>query len=556
MTDLSRRRLLAGATTTAGAALAAAALPTGPASAASSRPALTVLPGDPRYEGLTTGDNQRWAARPDRIVMPISAAQVERAVQAAVDESRRLAVRSGGHCYEDFVCNPGTRVLLDMSAMAGVGYDEAADAFAVGPGATLLDVYRTLYRRWGVTVPGGSCYSVGAGGHIVGGGYGFLSRRYGLAADHLYGVDVVVVGADGRARTVTATRDDTGARGDLWWAHTGGGGGNFGVITRYLLRSPGAPAGDPATALPRPPSAVLLLGTGLDWSAVDETRFVRLVLNYGRWHERNSAPGSPAEALSAVLALNHRSAGGSGLLVQVDGTVPSAADLLGGFVAAVLDGVVDDPAAHRRPMTAPLGEFGPMTALAEPARHPWLRATAYVATNTPALTDPTQRGDHKSAFLRRSLSEAQARGLYRQLTDPGYANARAGVVLFSYGGRVNAVAPADTAVAQRDSVLKLLVQSFWTSAGDDDANVGWVRETYRQLFAATGGVPVPGDAADGCYINYPDTDLGDPRWNTSGVAWHDLYYKDNYQRLQRVKARWDPREVLRHAQSVRLPVSA
>ena len=78
-----------------------------------------------------------------------------------------------------------------------------------------------------------------------------------------------------------------------------------------------------------------------------------------------------------------------------------------------------------------------------------------------------------------------------------------------------------------------------------------MRAFYRDLFADSGGVPVPGDAYDGAFINHPDTDLADPALNTSGVPWHTLYYKDGYPRLQRVKARWDPRDVFRHALSIR-----
>jgi aclacinomycin oxidase len=74
---------------------------------------------------------------------------------------------------------------------------------------------------------------------------------------------------------------------------------------------------------------------------------------------------------------------------------------------------------------------------------------------------------------------------------------------------------------------------------------------YRDLFAESGGVPVPGDAYDGALINHPDADLADPAWNRSGVPWPVLYYQDNYPRLQRVKAQWDPRNVFRHALSIR-----
>jgi FAD/FMN-containing dehydrogenase len=90
----------------------------------------------------------------------------------------------------------------------------------------------------------------------------------------------------------------------------------------------------------------------------------------------------------------------------------------------------------------------------------------------------------------------------------------------------------------------------WLEPGDETKNLRWVRGFYRELFAETGGVPVPGDAYDGTLINHPDMDLADPALNTSGVPWTTLYYKSNYARLQRIKARWDPRNVFRHALSI------
>ena len=73
------------------------------------------------------------------------------------------------------------------------------------------------------------------------------------------------------------------------------------------------------------------------------------------------------------------------------------------------------------------------------------------------------------------------------------------------------------------------------------------RDTYPMT---RGGVPVPSEAYDGTFINHPDTDLADPTMNTSGVPWQTLYYKANYPRLQQIKARWDPRNVFRHALSI------
>ncbi len=104
----------------------------------------------------------------------------------------RITVRGGGHCYENFSSGNHGGVIIDMSGMQGVRLDRAGLVCVEG-GATLWNVYETLLRDYNLTLPGGSCYSVGAGGHIVGGGYGLLSRLHGLTVDYLAAVDVVCV---------------------------------------------------------------------------------------------------------------------------------------------------------------------------------------------------------------------------------------------------------------------------------------------------------------------------------------------------------------------------
>lgn len=549
-------------TVTAGLAAGAVALPllgSGTAGAADLGPAeatpadsfgpFTISPGDPRYDELVTGDNQRWVGSPDYFKLVGSTQQVVDAVQTAVRDGRRIAVRSGGHCYEDFVSNPDVRVVIDMSGMDAVYYDPKMRAFAVEPGARLLDLYATLYKGWGVTIPGGRCYSVGAGGHICGGGDGPLSRRHGLTVDHLYAVEVVVVDQSGQARSVVATREPNDANRDLWWAHTGGGGGNFGVITRYWLRSPSATGVDPATALPKPPSTVLLNGMAFSWAELTQAKFTRLVKNFGAWHERNSAPNSPGVALSGSLALNHKSNGSVSMFVQVEGDAPNAEQLLTDFVNEIRDGV----AAQAQPITGNSGEYGPMPQLVNAQRLPWFHSVRLLATNSPVLTNPTLRADHKSAYHRKGYTDADLAVIYKHLTSSEIDNPNAMLLMLPYGGNVNAVDSAATAAPHRSSAFQALCQSFWSTPADDAKNLAWVRKFYAELYAATGGVPIPNDRTDGCYVNYPDTDLSDPAYNSSNVPWHDLYYKSNYARLQQVKAKWDPKDIFRHTQSVRLP---
>ncbi|MGW3561754.1 FAD-binding oxidoreductase, partial [Streptomyces sp. NPDC000963] len=264
MSGIGRRALLGrGAAVAGGAAVATTGLLAADAVAAAAGGGAvefgsTVTRQDSRYPSLRMGNNQRFVATPDYVKMVRSPADVERALAKAVRDGKRVSARSGGHCFADFTCNPEIEVIIDFSEMTGVGYDRRMRAFYVEPGARLLNVYESLFKGWGVTVPGGICYSVGAGGHIVGGGYGLLSRAHGLVVDHLYAVEVVVIDEAGRARTITATREADDPHRELWWAHTGGGGGNFGLVTKYWFRSPGARGTEPAEQLVKAPSTVLV----------------------------------------------------------------------------------------------------------------------------------------------------------------------------------------------------------------------------------------------------------------------------------------------------------
>ncbi|ARQ70005.1 FAD-dependent oxidoreductase [Streptomyces marincola] len=496
-----------------------------------------VHPGDTAYQDLSVrGLNKRFTATPEVFHVVTSTEDVVRVVRDAVANGRRIAVRSGGHGYENVAGDPAVRVVVDLGELRGVSFDEERKAFAVEPGARLADVYRTLYEGWGVTIPAGDSATVGLGGHVVGGGFGSLSRAEGMAADHLLAVEVVVVDASGEVRAVVATRDPEDPHHDLWWAHTGGGGGNFGIVTRYWFRSPGATGDDPRTALPRPP-ATMLAGTVLfNRDALDRAAFRTLVANYGSWHEANSAPDSAGASLFGGLVLLGRpreggdaSMGAVGF-AHVDGERPDAARLL------------DDYIAH---LTAGLGDF---PAVLPTETLPWLDAKKALAQSQDAEIG---RQKVKSAFLRRGYDEAEADTLYDYLDSGEHGHDTSLVALQSYGGRVNAVAPDATASAQRGSVIQVFLMNTWQDPADDAAGVDWMRRLFRDLYAKSGGVPVPGEDHEGCYINFPDTDMADPEWNTSGVPWEDLYYLGNAARLRGIKAKWDPRGVFRHALSPR-----
>ncbi|MET9020724.1 FAD-binding protein [Actinopolymorpha sp. NPDC004070] len=485
-----------------------------------------VGPDDPRYADLMLrGQNRRFVGHPDRIEVVRSTEDVVRAVEKAARSGRRVAVRGGGHCFENFVDDPDVKVVVDMSALSEVTWDHRRGAFAVEAGATLEQVYKALLFGWGVTVPGGGCLSVGVGGHFSGGGYGPLSRLHGSVVDHLYGVEVVVVDRSGHARPVVATRDPRDPHRDLWWAHTGGGGGNFGVVTRYFLCSHGASGNDPTRALPRPPATLLSAFVAWDWKTVTAESFGRTMANYFAWYEKHAGADSPYASLYSPFLIPTSAADGFLLSTQFDGTLPDAKAKLTAFHEAITDGV------------------SPRPYVGEPTEGPFLNTTL---TRSIQETQQPGRGKYKAAYLRKGYTAEQVATIHRHLTDPDYRNPQSLALFVPYGGKVNTVAPAATATAQRSSIMKVVYASSWTDPARDEQEVAWARNIYRDVYADTGGVPVPNAANDGSYINYPDRDLADPRWNTSGVPWHTLYYKGNYPRLQRIKAHYDPRGVFGH----------
>ncbi|RKS05979.1 FAD/FMN-containing dehydrogenase [Nocardiopsis sp. Huas11] len=508
-------------------------------------PTTTVAPSDKRYAALSRGFNQRWIARPDYVRLTGSPEGVARALSEAVNQESghpdrtRITVRSGGHCYEDFVCGDDVRVILDVSPMCGIYFDPGLEAYCVEAGATNWHAYSHLYPLSGKALPGGSCYSVGTGGHITGGGFGLLSRQQGLTVDYLYAVEVAVVRPDRSVELVLATRDDPDPdRRDLWWAHTGGGGGNFGVVTRFWFRD-----------LPEPPSKVLLTARSWKWADFTQEEFAKLVTAYGEYFRDHQDPEEASGKLFAMLKLNHMSHGEIGLLAQVDDDDPQGAQALEHFLDTV-DGRIRPTSGQ---MAAPMGEHPPIQGMRTPRTLPWLTATQAINGS-----GENRCGKYKSAYLRRPFSAAQIQAMWDYLgqkhyTD--YVNKEALIQVDSYGGAVNRP-PRPTAVPQRDSILKLQFQVYWKrieQESDVERHITWIRDIYRKTFASTGGVPVIGEATDGCYINYPDADLNDSSWNKSPDRWSKLYYKDAYPRLQRVKKRWDPLNVFHHRQSVELP---
>lgn len=456
----TRRRFLAAATAAGVAAVTGEALP-GPARAATrvaggpsasalrelarrvSGPVLT--PRSAGYDAARRLAQGAYSPRPAAVVRARGVDDVRATLRWAAQRDVRVVARSGGHGFAGWAGgDPGT-VVVDLSRLRSTAVE--GGRAVVGAGAQLIDVYAGLARR-GVTLPGGTCPSVGFAGLVLGGGVGPTVRGLGLTADRL--VSARVVTADGRLRTV-------GARDDLLWALRGGGGGQFAVLVDAHLR----PAGLRRSAW---------FSVDWPWAVADEAldAWQRLVPDadphlsstfsllaggapraraIGEWY------GGDAAALQRAIA-PLRAVEGARIVVGVDPTLR----------------------VHQR-WAGCLGR--PL-------------AACHTAGSRPGGTMPRETWAATSDYLARPLDAPGRRLLRDRISARG---ARSGaIILDALGG---AVRDGDGAFPHRDAVVQI---QHYAQPGADGLSAArrWVRGNRAALHPHTTG---------GAYVNYPDPGL-------------------------------------------------
>jgi FAD/FMN-containing dehydrogenase len=504
---------------------------------------ISVTRQDPRYQALLRGHNLRFpesaSMAPARIVICTTPADVHRALETAVHDGTRPTVRSGGHCYENFTANNPGGVLLDLSLLNTVDRDPSTGEYCVAPGAVLGDVYQSLYKQYGLTLPAGSCYSVGAGGHISGGGYGMLSRLHGLSSDWLSSVDILTVDASGR---VIERRVDRKNDPDLFRACCGAGGAGFGIITAFRFKD-----------LPIAPREVVEVRLRFPWETMSEDQFAALLTAYGDyWATRGRDPDTwGLFTLFGVGPRHHDGWLGMHLqFCQPDGKVDDLS-VLREFLAR-FDRFDPTLIASPRAEVADRGRGHAVrrraSATYKPVRIPWLEA----ATSDRSGGDGA-RAKYKSAYMKRNFAPAEARAIYRVYSGDSMTARSSVVSIDSYGGAVNRPQlAADTAIAQRSSIMKLQWQCYWFDPAEDTQHLHELDAFYTSIYtgehvdAHHQGTPW-GDRYEGCYMNYADIDM------LRYPYWPELFYgRDGlYEFLQKVKQRYDPNNVFHHAMSVR-----
>src|SRR5215207_10127462 len=181
---------------------------------------------DAAYAGVRHGFNAMHDARPDIVARCAGTADVVAAVRFARAHDLALAVRGGGHSIAGLSSIDGG-LLLDLEPMSAVQVDPARRLAHVQGGALWAEVDRET-QAFGLVAPGGVVSDTGVAGLTLGGGYGWVRRRYGLSCDAM--VEAQVVCADGEVRQASADSNP-----DLFWGLRGGG-GNFGIVTSFTFR--------------------------------------------------------------------------------------------------------------------------------------------------------------------------------------------------------------------------------------------------------------------------------------------------------------------------------
>jgi FAD/FMN-containing dehydrogenase len=185
-----------------------------------------IRPGDEGYDAARNVYNGMIDRKPRLIARCVDVADVIQCVNFAREHKLSVAIRGGGHSVPGFgTCDDG--LVIDLSEMKGIHVDPKRRTARFEGGCTWGDVDHATHA-FGLATPGGLISTTGVAGLTLGGGFGYLSRSYGLACDNLMSADVVT--ADGKFLTASSASHP-----DLFWALRGGG-GNFGIVTSFQFR--------------------------------------------------------------------------------------------------------------------------------------------------------------------------------------------------------------------------------------------------------------------------------------------------------------------------------
>jgi len=408
-----------------------------------------LYPGDPGYEDARAIWNGMIDKRPALVQRPTGAADIMACVNFARDNGLLLSVRGGGHNIAGTAVADGG-LMIDQSLRKGVHVDPKTGITRVEPGCNWGDVDRETQLH-GLAVPGGIVSTTGVAGFTLGGGFGWVTRSYGLASDNLLSVDMVT--ADGALIRASETE-----HADLFWAVRGGG-GNFGIVTSFEFQA--RPVGPEVIA-------------GLVFHPMEKAAAIIELF-------REVTVRAPDE-LCCLLILR-RAPPAPFLPKELHGT-PVAG------IAVCYNGPIADGERAVQPIKA----FGqPLADTIQPK--PFAAHQAFLD-----LGQPFGRQYYwKSDYFRELNVESDdvLIGHAERIASPFSA-----VLMMHLGGAANRAGETDTAAGNRDAEYVFNVQAAWEDTAESDGHVGWARDYWQAMRPFSSG---------GTYVNFLTADEDDDR---------------------------------------------
>jgi FAD/FMN-containing dehydrogenase len=404
---------------------------------------------DANYETSRSIWNAMIDRRPAGIMQCIGVQDVIEAVEFARNNKILLSVKGGGHNISGLaVCDGG--LMLDMSHMRGVWVDAAARRAHAQAGCLLGDVDRETQVH-GLAAVLGFVSNTGIAGLTLGGGFGYLTRRYGWTSDNVLSMNVVT--ADGRVVRASESENP-----DLFWGLRGGG-GNFGVVTGFEYK-----------LYPVGPE---IMAGAIAWRMEDAGAVLEM---YNLLIEQ-----APAE-LTCAAAL------------RIAPPAPWLPEDIHGKPIVVLFVCHTGPVEEGEKLVAPIKTFGSPVGDVVQRR-------LYVTQQS--LLDATQPKGRRYYWKSEYLPKLDPAMISKVFEHAGrLISPHSAIFLFPIDGALNQLSENHSPVGNRDAALVLNITSSWEKAEDDQANIDWARAAWQDMRSFSTG---------GTYINFLTEDDGDNR---------------------------------------------
>ena len=412
---------------------------------------------------------------------------VSTTVRLCVDHGVRLTIKSGGHSAAGYSVNNGG-VVLDLRNLSWNMFDKTKETLTSGVGQTFRKVYDYLETiRSGYIPIGGGCPSVGLAGFLLGGGYSFVSRSYGMGCDNVLAFTVVCV--DGSVKRVHE-KSKNALDQELFWALKGSGGGNFCVVVQVELKC-------------YKPNAESMLFANVLFPFY---RFKEILSFYNCWIK----------------------------------TVPNELAVYGYIGSQPDPRMANDKALMARFTVVYNGDFASGVRLIQPLLDQSPVSTQLYDMTLPEWEDLIGYGtvvSGRSAYIRsvtmqqdmmsNEVADIFMKYMIRRPSKHSF------VVWTHAGGKIAETHSDETAYPHRETLFVPEVKAIWSNENPDSyrKNVEWAYEFYEAL----------AEHSDGAYINYIDPLQRD---------WQDRYYGKNYKRLCDLKAQVDPNNFFEFQQCI------